>query len=337
MRMFSRPLHKTNRRPWRFLALFAVAFAAFAMTLAACGGDDDDDTTPATATTTSASGSPAASPAAAAFPFTFTDSTNTSITMTEAPKRVISYSPGATEVLFAVGAGPQVIATDEFSNYPAEAKALPHVQYSKPSPEPALAMKPDLVIMSGRQEGQAAQFRALGMKVALFQEPKDVPAVFDQIRTIGKVTGHGPDADRLAVSLEQRLEKVKASVATKTDAPLVFYEITPDLFTVSPNSFVGNLLTIAKAKNIVQDTANAFPQISAETVLKADPALILLADGGDSGGQSIETVRARPGWSTLKAVRDGKVIVVNADTFSRPGPRVIDALEQLVGLLYPVR
>ncbi len=330
--------HSSSRRRWRLVALFA-ALAAMIAFAAACGGDDDDASGGTdTAAASPAAGTSATAPAkAAAFPYTFTDSTGTQVTFTEAPKRIISYSPGATEVLFAVGAGPQVIATDEFSDYPAAAKALPHVQYSKPSPEPALAMKPDLVIMAGRQEGQVPQFRSLGMKVVYLKEPSDIPAVFEQIRNVGRITGHGDEAIALVASLEGRLEKVRGTVATKTESPTVFYEITPDLFTVSPNSFVGNLLTIAKAKNVVTETTNAFPQVSVETVLKADPAVILLADGGDDGGQTPEAVKARPGWDKVKAVRDGKVVVIDSDTFSRPGPRVIDALEQLVTVLYGSR
>lgn len=328
----------SRRRRWRAFAAMTVVFAAVALAFAACGGDDGDGSTATQPAATVANGAtPAASASAAAFPFTFTDSTGTHVTFSEAPKRIISYSPGATEVLFAVGAGAQVIAVDEFSDYPVAAKALPHVQYSKPSPEPALAMKPDLVIMSGQQAGQVPQFRQLGMRVVLLKEPGDVPAVFEQVRNVGRMTGHGDEAAKLATALEGRLEKVKATVATKSDAPVVFYEITPDLFTVSPNSFVGNLLTIAKAKNVVTDTSNAFPQLSVETVLKADPAVILLADGGDDGGQTPEMVKARPGWDRVKAVRDGRVVVIDSDIFSRPGPRVLDALEQLVAVLYPAR
>lgn len=322
---------------WRAVALATIALGALVMAIAACGGDDDTGEA-ATQLTAAANGaSPAASGSTSAFPFTFTDSTGTQVAFTEAPKRIISYSPGATEVLFAVGAGAQVIAVDEFSDYPAAAKALPHVQYSKPSPEPALAMRPDLVIMSGRQEGQVPQFRQLGLRVVFLKEPGDVPAVFEQIRNVGRMTGHAEEAAKLVTSLEGRLEKVKATVAAKTDAPVVFYEITPDLFTVSPNSFVGHLLTIAKAKNVVTDMSNAFPQLSVETVLKADPAVILLADGGDDGGQTPEMVKARPGWDKVKAVRDGRVVVIDSDVFSRPGPRVLDALEQLVAVLYPAR
>jgi len=329
--------HSSSRRRWRLVALFA-ALAAMIAVAAACGGDDDTGGDAAATVASPAAGASATAPAkVAAFPYTFTDSTGTQVAFTEAPKRIISYSPGATEILFAVGAGPQVIATDEFSDYPAAAKALPHVQYSKPSPEPALAMKPDLVIMAGRQEGQVPQFRSLGMKVVYLKEPSDIPAVFEQIRNVGRITGRGDEATALVASLEGRLERVRGTLATKTESPTVFYEITPDLFTVSPNSFVGNLLTIAKAKNVVTETTNAFPQVSVETVLKADPAVILLADGGDDGGQTPEAVKARPGWDKVKAVREGKVVVIDSDTFSRPGPRVIDALEQLVTVLYGSR
>ncbi len=112
---------------------------------------------------------PVTSATAAAFPLTLTDGTGTKMTLDAAPKRIISYSPAATEVLYAIGAGAQVVGVDRFSNYPPENAALRTLEYSKPAPEPALALKPDLVIVATRQEAQIEQFRALGLRVALFR------------------------------------------------------------------------------------------------------------------------------------------------------------------------
>jgi len=312
-----------------------VLVLAVVMHTAACGGDGNQQSPTAAASATPESSPSAEVSATPAFPVSVTDSSSTTVTFTEAPKRIISYSPGATEVLFAVGAGSQVIGVDKFSDYPAETSTKTRLEYSKPAPEPALALEPDLVIMATRQEGQVTQFRALGMTVLLLKEPADLAAVLDQVRTLGKVTGHAPEGERNAAALQERIDAVEKRIAGVTDGPLVFYEVSPELHTAGPETFIGSLLTTAKAKNVAQGATTAFPQLSAETIISSNPAVILLADGGGSGGQSHETVRVRPGWAAIDAVANGRVHVVDANLFNRPGPRVVDALEQLIDILYP--
>lgn len=321
--------HSIFSRTGPLMALLAIALLA----ASACGGDDSSSATSAAAAPSTNSATTATP--AASFPFTLTDSGGTTVTFKEAPKRIISYSPGATEVLFAVGAGGQVVGVDKFSDYPPETATKAKLEYSKPAPEPALALQPDLVIMATRQESQVKQFRDLGMTVLLFKEPEDLKGVLDQVRTIGKLTGHPTDGERLASGMQERLDAIQKRVASVTDGPLVFYELSPDLYTAAPNTFIGALLTLLKARNVAQGATTQFPQLSAETVISANPQVVLLADGGASGGQSLETVKSRPGWSNLAAVKNGRVFAVHGNVFNRPGPRVVDALEQLVGILYP--
>jgi iron complex transport system substrate-binding protein len=299
---------------------------------AACGGDDDS---PANGTAVAPSGATARPTPAEAFPLTVTDSGGTAIAFSEAPRRIISYSPGATEILFAVGAGGQLVGVDKFADYPPETSTKTKLEYSKPAPEPALALQPDLVIMATRQEGQVKQFRDLGMRVLLLKEPEDIVGVIEQIRTIGKLTGHSVDGQQLATRFQQRMDAVQKRIVPVSEGPLAFFELSPDLYTAAPNTFVGALLTLMKARNVAQGATTQFPQLSAETVISAGPAVILLADGGSNGGQSLETVRSRPGWSNIPAVKNARVVAIDPNLFNRPGPRVVDALEQLVGILYP--
>ncbi len=315
----------------RFSSLAALVLLGLAATTA-CGGDDDSSLNATAVAPASATTRPTP---AEAFPLTVTDSGGTAITFSEAPKRIISYSPGATEILFAVGAGNQVVGVDKFSDYPPETSTKTKLEYSKPAPEPAVALQPDLVIMSTRQEGQVKQFRDLGMRVLLLKEPEDLSGVLEQIRTIARFTGHSADGQKLASTSQQRIDAVQKRIAPVSEGPLVFFELSADLYTSAPNTFVGALLAQVKARNVAQGATSQFPQLSAETVISAAPAVILLADGGSSGGQSPDTVRARPGWSTIPAVKNGRVVVVDPNLFSRPGPRVVDALEQLVSILYP--
>lgn len=325
-------------KPWRAIRLAAALIALVSLTLsAACGGDDDASSTAVPTTTAPGATSTAtAQPtAAAAFPFTFTDSSGTAVTFTEAPKRIISYSPGATETLFAVGAGAQVVAVDKFANYPPEVASLPKLEYSKPAPEPAVALNPDLIIMASRQEGQVAQFRALGLRVVLLNEPADLPGIYDHVVAVGRITGHAEKGVALAADMRRRVDAASARLAKVDKGPKIFFEVTADGYTAGPDSFIGSLLKLVKATNVAADAKTAFPQLSTEVIIAANPDVILLADGGANGGQSLETVRARPAWGNIAAVKAGRVHVIDSDVFTRPGPRVADAVEQLVKLLYP--
>lgn len=279
---------------------------------------------------------PTATPAPA-FPQTVTDSRGARLELTAAPKRIISLSPGVTEMLFAVGAGPQVVATDRFSDYPAEAARTTKLEYSQPSAEAAVALAPDLVIMTTRQEGQVEQFRALRLPVLFMEEPKSLATVVASARLYGRITGHAAEGEQAAAAMQARIDRVTAQLPPG-DGPRVFYELSPDLYTAAPESFIGSMLTQLRARNVAQGARIAFPQLSSEAVIAADPQVILLADGGSrSGNQSAATVAARPGWGGMEAVRTGRIASINPDTVNRPGPRVVDGLEAMARALYPDR
>ena len=333
--------------------LVAVALLA-AFTLVACTGDDDDEAastaSPATATAVPATATPAPVAATAAptptpapatatptptpepaptepppFPVTIEDSDGVAVTLDAAPQRIISYSPGATEIVFAVGAGDRVIAVDEFSYYPPETADLEKLAFSNPSPEPALALAPDLVIMATQQREQVAQFRSLGMTVLFIDSGNSLDEVFGTIEQFGRITGNREQAADLVASMRTRIDAVTAVIAGVEEGPRTFFELTADLYTVGPETFVGNVLTLAKARNIATGATSPFPQLTAEAAIAADPEVVLLADG--AWGESLETVCARPGWDATSACINERVHPVDGDLTSRPGPRVVDGLE----------
>jgi iron complex transport system substrate-binding protein len=273
--------------------------------------------------------------AASAFPLTITDSSGASVTLAAMPERVISYSPGATEILFAIGAGTRVVATDRFSDYPPETADLPKLEYSEPDPEAALALDPDLVIMAGRQRDQVEQFRGLGLTVLLFEEAPTVRAVLDHVRLVGQLTGAVAEAEALAAEMSGRVGAVEAAIADVSEGPVVFFEITADLYTAAPDSFVGDLLTLLRARNVAQGAASPFPQLTAEAVIAANPDVVLLADA--EFGETPEIVCARPGWAAIAACTNDRVHPVDGDLATRPGPRVVDGLELIASMLYPER
>ena len=343
-------IHHLRLRP--LLIAFAL-LAAF--TVVACTGDDDEaastatpapppaaTATPApavaTATATPAQATPSPTPTSEptpppAFPVTVEDSSGTEVTIDAAPQRIISYSPGATEIVFAVGAGDRVVAADEFSYYPPETADLPKLAYASPDPERALAFAPDLVIMATHQREQIEQFRGLGMTVMFIDSGDSLDGLFETIERLGRTTGNREQAAELVASMRARIDAVTAAIESVEEGPRTFFELTADLYTVGPETFVGNVLTLAKARNVAAGASSPFPQLTAEAIIDADPEVVLLADG--AWGESLETVCARPGWDVTSACINERVHPVDGDLTSRPGPRVVEGLEEIARLLYP--
>jgi len=318
----------------RHWLLVLVAFAAFGLTACADDGGSTTPTPTAEASATEAASTATEAPTAAPSPVEATDSSGTTLTLDAPASRIVSHSPALTEILFAIGAGDRVVAADEFSNYPPETANLPKVTYSSPEPEQDLAFEPDLVLFSGRQEGNLEHFRALGIPVFFLREPTDLEGVFVSIRTLGTLTGHEDEAEAVIADMQERLDAVVAALEDVEVGPVVFYEITADLYTVSPNSFIGAALSVLKVRNVAEGTEGAFPQMSSEAIVEANPDVILMADAAFVDPASVPQ---RAGWSGITAVVEERIYPVDGDIMSRPGPRIIEGIEGLARLLYPDR
>lgn len=319
-----------GRSRWWWRALLALA--ALALLAVACGDDDDDGTADAD-DVGAAAGDVAA---AAAFPRTVEDAGGARVVIEAPPQRIVSHSPGATEILFAIGAGERVIAADEFSDYPPETAQLERVAYASPDPERELALDPDLVLMAANQLEQVEQFRGLGLTVLYVEEAATVAGVIESVRLFGELTGNEERAEALAAEMLGRIEAVTAELADlpPDGGPRVFFELESTLYTVGTDTFVGDLLTLLGARNIAEGATSAFPQLTAEAVIEANPEVVLLADGEF---ESAEAVCARPGWSAIAACETGRVHAIDPDLSNRPGPRVVEGLEAIARLLYPER
>lgn len=316
---------------------FLPAIALLLVAILATGCSEDSSSATASASATAeATGTSTATEAATpeVTPISVTDSSGETITLEAPPTRVISHSPAATEILFAIGAGDLVVAADEYSNFPPEAEALPKVTYSSPDPELDLSFEPDVVIFAGRQEDSLGHFRELGLTVFFLREPADLEGVFENIRLLGVLTGHEEGAEAVVAEMQSRLDAVAAAIADVGEGPVVFYELTEDLYTVSTESFIGAALTFVHARNVAEGTEGDFPQLSSEAVVEADPDVILMADADFVDPASVP---ARAGWAGMKAVVDGRIHPVDGDIMSRPGPRIVDGIEELARLFYPDR
>jgi iron complex transport system substrate-binding protein len=330
-----------------YTLLLALA-VALAVGLTACGGDDNASSTPTHASTVTATVVPtvasgpffdctAAHPGTAAdtsgFPVTVTDDAGDTVTLTAPPASIASLDAAHTEVLYAIGAAPEVKAVDKTSDCPAAAASLPKVDAFNPSVEAITALHPDLVILGFvYQSDIASALRSAGLTVLTLTSPPDINGVYDQIELMGKVTGHPGDADTLVTNMSHEVEDIGTQVFGKTQ-PTVYHEVDNTYYSAGPGSFIDDLYKTLGAKNIADSTGEAYPQLSSEAIIAANPDVIILAD--EDSGESATTVAARPGWSAIRAVASHRVYTVDPNIVSRPGPRIVDALKALEAALYP--
>jgi iron complex transport system substrate-binding protein len=281
-----------------------------------------------------------APPAAAAglagqapFPVTVVDGAGRQVTLARAPARIVSVAPSATEILYALGLGEQIVAVDQHSNFPPEAAAKATLgPYARPDLEAIVAAAPDLILATGAHLKTIAPALEERRLTVLVLEPKTLPEVLDSIRLVGEVTGRREAASRLVEELRERGDAVTARVAGRA-RPRVYVELSPKLHSAGPGSFLDDLLRRAGGENVAAGAAAPWPQLSQEALLLSDPQVVLLVYVGDV--ETPETIRARPGWAGVSAVREGRVVVVDPDLTTRAGPRVAEALETLARALHP--
>jgi iron complex transport system substrate-binding protein len=239
------------------------------------------------------------------------------------PSRIVSLSPTATEDLFAIGAGPQVVAVDNDSDYP---KNAPHTSLSgyTPNIEAIAAYNPDLVVISNGGDF-VSQLDKLGIKVVQEPAADNLAQAYQQIRDLGALTGHAEKAGAVVRSMELQLKKIIRSVPKSRRHLTVYHELDQTYYSATSSTFIGRLYKLFGFRNIADaaDTAGTgYPQLSAEYIVARNPAIIVLADSVCCG-QNATTVAARPGWQTIAAVRNHRVIAVNDDIASRWGPRIV--------------
>ena len=280
----------------------------------------------------------AATPTAASL--TFTDGLNRTVTLKSPAQRIVSLAPSVTEMLFAVGAGAQVVGRDSFSDYPASVTSLTDVGGSSGaySYETITSLHPDLVIAA--QINTADQVKALenlGLTVYYVSNPVDFSDLFNEMVTLGKLSGHESTAQTAADALNKRVQAVKVTIAKAASQPLVFYELDgtdpSKPWTIGPGSFMDQMITTAGGKNVGADLSSQWAQISVEDLLVKNPDLILLGDG--NYGVNADKVAARTGWDKLSAVQQKHIYTFDDDLVSRAGPRMVDGLETLAKLIHP--
>ena len=283
-----------------------AAAAATLVLLAACG-DDDDVSTEAT------------------------DGGSDGPTAAVAPERIVSMSASATEMLFAIGAGDQVVAADAQSNFPADAPTTDLSAY-EPNVEAIATYDPDLVVVSDAELGDS--LGELDIEVLVAPAAEDLDDVYGQLVELGEATGHVEEAEDVVEEIRTGIDELVAEVPER-DEPLTYYhELDSTLYSVTSDTFIGELYALAGLENVA-DAADAdgqsggYLQLSAEYLVEADPDLVFLADT-KCCAQTLETFGARPGFAELTAVTEQRVVLLDDDIASRWGPRIVDFLRQIV-------
>ena len=288
---------------------------ALAALLVACTSDDRPG----------GDGSPSPGSAAASFPVTVRG-TNGSVTIEERPTRIVSLSATATEDLFAIGAGDQVIAVDDQSNYPPDAPATDLSGY-EPNVEAIASYEPDLVVYATEIGDLGDSLRSVGITSLQLDAPATLEDAYGQIEQLGAATGHVDDAKAVVADMRAELDAIVRSAAG-SDGLSFYHELDDTYYSVTSDTFIGQLYELLGLENIADAAgkhSGGYPQLSGEYIIDADPDLIFLADT-KCCGQSPGTVAERPGWDQIAAVARGDVVPLGDDVASRWGPRVVGLL-----------
>ncbi len=288
-----------------------------------------------------AQATPTAQPTPTPAPISLADSRGQTVTLPAPAQRIISLAPSNTEILFAIGAGSQVVARDTYSDYPEAVKQIADIGggFGELNMEAILAQKPDLVLGSSLTAPE--QIKALedaGLTVFALDNPKDYDGMYTTLETVARLTGHEAETATLVAGLKQRVAAVVAKLGTVSQRPLVFYELDgtdPNApWTPGPGTFIDTLISMAGGENLGARLKDDWAQISLEELISRNPDIILLGDA-TWGGVTVESVQGRAGWDALGAVKNGQMFPFDDNLVSRPGPRLVDGLEAMAKLLHP--
>jgi iron complex transport system substrate-binding protein len=278
--------------------------------------------------------------AAVAEDIELTDGLGRVISLPAPAQQIVSLAPSNTEILFALGAGSQVVGRDELSDFPAEAASLPSVGggFGDYSNEDIVALKPDLVLAAEINPPElVGALEELGLVVYWLPNPTSMEELFTNLETVALLTGRSKEASELITTLKARVVAVEEKVAAAQSRPKVFYELDgsePEApWTAGPGTFIDTLIQVAGGQNVATGLEGQYAQMSIEALLVQAPDIILLGDA--AYGVTPDSVAARAGWEDMPAVKNNKIYTFDDNLVSRPGPRLVDGLEELARLIHP--
>lgn len=272
-------------------------------------------------------------------PIVFIDGLERQVTLNKPAQKIVSLAASNTELLFAVGAGGQVIGRDNFSDHPSQAQDLPAVgDFTGYNMEVIVNLNPDLVLAAGINSPEEVKaLEDLNLTVYYLPNPQDMVDLYANLITVGELTGHVEEAEGLIQTMMERVKAVEQAMAGVTEIPSVFYELDgtdpSKPWTTGPGTFLDRWITMAGGRNIGASLSGEWVQLSQEEIIIQNPDIIILGDS--IYGVTPELVAARPGWDAIKAVKEGRVYPFDDNLVSRPGPRMIDGLVEMAKIIHP--
>ncbi len=314
--------------------LLWIGIVAILLTLAACGAPVP---TPVPPTAIPPQPTLARTPLAE---IALTDAAGRSVKLKGVPTRIVSLAPSNTEIVCALGACDKLVGIDQFSDFPAQVKALPKLSDGfNPNYEQIVAAKPDLVLIAAISSPDVVKkFDELQVPTVMIGAVNSsFESVKNDIQLVGKALGAEAQAAQVNTDMDKKLADLKTKLATAKTKPRVFWELDATdpakPFTPGPGTFVHEIITLAAGQNIAGNADSPYVQINAEEIIKANPEVIIMSDA--AYGVAPESVGKRPGWDVIDAVKKKQVFPIDDNLVSRPGPRVLEGLEAAAKLIHP--
>ncbi len=242
-----------------------------------------------------------------------------------APSRIISLAPSNTEILFALGLGDRIVGVTEYDDYPPEAKGKEKIGgFKTVNIEKVVSLEPDLVLATGGVQTEVVEnLKGIGVPVVVL-DAKNVGDVLENIMLVGRITGREKEAGKLVNDMKRRINPVKKSRHGRPKRTMFIIWGNP-LMVAGPDTFANDLIDLAGGENIFSDAVTQYPEVSMESVIERDPEVII---SGGHAGLNFTLLKTQAGWSEISAVKNNSLYVINADIVSRPGPRIVTAVEQ---------
>jgi len=271
-------------------------------------------------------------------PGTYTDDMGRQVDISEIPERIVSFGPNITEILFALGLDEEVVGVSDFCDYPEAAKDKPKVGNAfTPSVETVVGLEPDLVLTI-EHEQLNAELDTLGLKFIVL-DPEDIDGVLENIELVGEVTGKAREAEELGQEMLDRITSVRTEAEDAAEVSVFFIVDATDPsnpWTAGADSFIGDIIDIVGGENVAGEITGDWVQMSIEQIVASDPDIIIVQTMmGGVPTVSKETLEAHPVWGEMTAVKQGNIAFINGDLVSRPGPRIVDGVEEMAKIVHP--
>jgi len=315
-----------------YTLLFALLLSV--LVLAGCGASEEKETNQ------SEQGAKTEQTEKVAFPVTIKDATDKNVVIEAKPEKIVSLIPSNTEIAFALGLGDKIVGVNDYDNFPEEALEKEKIGGMEFNVEKIISLQPDVVLAQGSMADSSAeglkQIRDAGIPVVVVNDAKNFAEVYKSIEMIGTVTGKQEEAQKIVDDMKAKVEDLKAKAATikDQDKKSVLMEISPapELYAAGKNTFIDEMLSIINAENVVKE--EGWPKVDQEAIISSNPDVIITTYGfyiDNPVGQ----VTSREGWQDINAVKNKQVVDVHSDKVTRPGPRLVEGVEEVAKAVYP--